>query len=458
MRKFGVEATILHVWCWSFNTISENIEEIASAGFDAIQVSPVQGCEIKRDCQRCKTEGRQRCVCFGDNWYFQYRPINFKIGNEYLGTRDEFIKMCEIADRFNVKVIVDVVANHVTSDMNLVSDDVRNLPNAFHDRGGLYDYNNRYQLTQGNLFALWDLCTENHAVQDMISGFLKDCLKCGAWGFRYDSAKHIELPKEVDGEFGSDFWPNVLSQAEKDGAGYQYGEVLQDGYGHEAISRFYEYARYMGVTATAYGVKIRQAIRDRNLDSNNIISYECDENALSPDRLVTWVESHDNYANGLNEWGSSAWMTDDQIKVGWAIVAGRAAGMPLFLSRPVGGGGTEADNRFPEKTKIGDKGSDLFRAPEVTAVNRFRKAMRGEGEYLRSQGREILMIERGNKGMVIVNLSNNKKIDSVTNLCDGTYIDDISGKEFYVQGGNLQGEVENKIAVLVNKAGHWIVH
>ena len=35
---------ILHCWCWNFNTIRENIPEIAAAGFSAIQTSPV--CEV----------------------------------------------------------------------------------------------------------------------------------------------------------------------------------------------------------------------------------------------------------------------------------------------------------------------------------------------------------------------------------------------------------------------------
>ena len=45
----------------------------------------------------------------------QYQPINYKIGNYQLGTRDEFIEMCNEAHKYGVKVIVDVVINHMTS-------------------------------------------------------------------------------------------------------------------------------------------------------------------------------------------------------------------------------------------------------------------------------------------------------------------------------------------------------
>ena len=35
------EGAILHAWCWSFETITESKEDIAWAGFSAIQTSPI---------------------------------------------------------------------------------------------------------------------------------------------------------------------------------------------------------------------------------------------------------------------------------------------------------------------------------------------------------------------------------------------------------------------------------
>ena len=32
---------ILHAWCWSFNTIKENMKDIAQAGYTSIQTSPI---------------------------------------------------------------------------------------------------------------------------------------------------------------------------------------------------------------------------------------------------------------------------------------------------------------------------------------------------------------------------------------------------------------------------------
>jgi len=35
---------ILHAWCWSFNTIRENMADIAKAGYTIVQTVPAQHC------------------------------------------------------------------------------------------------------------------------------------------------------------------------------------------------------------------------------------------------------------------------------------------------------------------------------------------------------------------------------------------------------------------------------
>ena len=116
---------------------------------------------------------------------------------------------------------------------------------AFHNSFGIGDFNNRYQCTQGELLNLKDLNTQNENVQNMILDYLKSCVSAGASGFRYDAAKHIELPDESPEngkDFSSDFWPTILDN----GSEFQYGEILQD-----RGSRTADYAKYMSVTASS---------------------------------------------------------------------------------------------------------------------------------------------------------------------------------------------------------------
>ena len=48
-EKYGLadntkDSVILHAFCWSFNTIKENMKDIAEAGYTTIQTSPANAC------------------------------------------------------------------------------------------------------------------------------------------------------------------------------------------------------------------------------------------------------------------------------------------------------------------------------------------------------------------------------------------------------------------------------
>lgn len=423
------DGAILHAWCWSFNTIKNNMADIAAAGYTSVQTSPANTCVV----------GNNGDLKFTNQWWYHYQPTDYKIGNYQLGTEAEFAAMCEEAEKYGVKVIVDVVANHCTSSYNLISNNIKNISNPFHTNVEISNWNSRYEVTQKALLGLYDNNTHNKELQNYIRNYLLRCVELGADGFRYDAAKHIELPD--DSGFGSDFWPTVLNN----GAEFQYGETLQD-----SISRESAYSNYMSCTASAYGIKLRNAIGANNFSTSNIMSYDIN---VSADKIVTWVESHDNYANALTDYGSSEWMNDEQIKLAWALIAARKGGTPLFFSRPVGGGGQTWDNRFPEQTKIGDRGSDLFMDDEVAAVNKFRNAMEGESEYLRNPdgNSKVLMIERGTKGAVIINLNSYEySLSSATNLANGTYTNQTDNNNvFTVSNGTISGKLPARSVVVL---------
>lgn len=413
------DGAILHAWCWSFNTIKANMQNIANAGYTSIQTSPITTCVV----------GNGGDLRFTEQWWYHYQPTDYTIGNYQLGTETEFAAMCQEAEKYGINIIVDAVVNHCTSDYSKISNNIKSIPSFFHTNTSITNWNNRWQVTQRAILGLWDNNTQNTNVQNYIKNFLKKCVSLGADGFRYDAAKHIELPD--DGDYGSNFWPNILDN----GAKFQYGEVLQD-----SISRDSAYANYMSVTASSYGKKLRDNIGNNNLSANTVLSYDIN---ASSDKIVTWVESHDNYANAITDWGTSQWMNDEQIKLLWGVIGARAGGTPLFFSRPVGGGGTSWDNRFPEITKIGDRGSSLFMDDEVAAVNKFRNAMVGENEYLRNPNGDtkVLMIERGTSGAVIINATySSYSLSSTTNLVNGSYENQTDDNSiFTVSNGTIKG-------------------
>ena len=424
------DGTVLHAWCWSFNAIKENMAAIKEAGYTSVQTSPINAVVV----------GNGGDKKFTNQWYYHYQPTAYTIGNYQLGTEAEFIEMNRVAEQYGIKIIVDAVLNHTTSDYSKVSSEIKSINNWTHGADRISNWNSREEVTQKSLLGLWELNTQNPEVQQYLLKFLKNAVSDGADGFRYDAAKHIELPGEYPNQYGSNFWNVILNN----GSEFQYGEVLQDN-----ISRDADYANLMSITASQYGHSIREILRNRNANAGNLGNYRA---GVDPSKLVLWVESHDTYANGNTDSESeSAWMSDEDLKLGWAMITARTKGTPLFFSRPVGGG---KGVRFPEQTKIGDAGSNLYKDPTIVAVNKFHNAMVGQSEYIRNPNGDtnVAMIERGTQGAVIANLSDSEKsLNTETKLANGTYKDQISGKTYTVSNGRLSGSIARRSVLVLTK-------
>ena len=479
VQKNGLSKTIeggaiLHVWCWNFNTIKEKIPEIAAAGFSAIQTSPISNVN--------NGGNGSLTINGGDNWWWHYQPTDYKIGNYQLGTKDEFKAMCDVAHAYGVKVIVDSVVNHMTSDYSKISEEFKSITEKpFHPMGDEREKDqnwsevDRYEETQYDLSGLYELNTQNKDVQEYVLNFLKDCVENGADGFRYDAAKLIELPDDTSEKYGNDFasdwWPTIL----QNGAVFQYGEVLQEGgvhkYGEDASgyndndsSRLGAYHSQTFVdkngaphdfnTTNSYtGWRVRDAIAEKNLSADFIMDPLLPAGAKA-NQTVTWVESHDNYCNdaSYNELTET-----QQVIQAWAAIAARKDGTPLFFDRPAGSSAASpwGDN------KIGPEGSDMYKDPQVAAVNFFRNEMAGTDQKAINPiegNSQVLLIERGasNKGCVIINASDKDVLISAdttmpdgTKMADGNYVDQAYKGAFEVADGILTGTVRaGKVAVV----------
>ena len=425
------DGAILHTWCWSFNTIKEHMKEIADAGFSAIQTSPISRCKVGEG-GGMQLQDKEGSVNNG-KWYYHYQPTDYVIGNYQLGTKEEFQAMCDEAHKYGVKVIVDAVMNHLTGDKTVISENITKIKNPFHTVGEVVNYNDREQVTQGKLLGLTDLNTQNEEIQQYELKYLKECVEAGADGFRYDGAKHIELSTD-DESFASNIWEVILNNGSK----FQYGEILQGG--SDKISA---YSQIMNVTASAYGENLRNAVLNGDVSVGSLKDFAV--NGIAPERLVTWVESHDNYCND----GNWEMMDKTQIKQAWAIICARNGGTPLFFDRP---SGSSTEDQWGDN-QIGAMGDTFFKDKEVVAVNKFRTAMIGEEEKLTNpeEDMSMIMIERGKKGFVIVNTDiKDKEIrQSEVALADGKYKDEVNGSTFTVKKGILSGKVKKNAVVVV---------
>ena len=458
-QKYGLpkdmkDGATLHAFEWSFKTIMENIPDIAKAGYTSIQTEPI----VKIKDNRKLGTGNWYL-----NWYYVYQPTDMSIGNYVVGSEDEFKEMCKLAHQYGLRIIVDSVSNHFTSDFDVIEGKWKNK-DYFHEDKQISDYNNREDCTQHKLSGLWDLNTQDDTVTQGMADLLKQTVADGADGFRYDAAKHIELSDEVFGGKQSNYWNTIL----QNGAQYQYGEVLEDANVREA-----DYADLFnkssvgggGITDSSYGHEVRNAVQFKNLGASHFTSHS----KVTEDKSVNWVESHDNFANG--EANIPQELSDEWIKYGWAGVTAQKNGMSLFFDRPYKDGGTygtggvgtygNGSGPFTENSKLGDAGSDLWKDPEVVAVNHFRNAMVGEASNVSNCGDDnCLMVERyagsaAQDGMVVANANGSDKnlAGQSTKLANGTYTDEVTGSTITVSGGKVtSGTVKGQsIAAFSNK-------
>lgn len=438
------DGTILHCFSWSFNTIAESMQDIALAGYTAIQTSPVN---------ECYDGGDGGMDLFGaGKWYYHYQPTDWTIGNYQLGTKEEFINMCNIAESYGIKVIVDVAPNHTTKTTDAISknflDAVGGLDKLYHSNGmeAISNYNDRTECTLMGVGGLYDVNTESKAFQDYFINFMNECIACGADGFRFDTAKHIGLADDPqdDPSLPNNFWDRVLSEIDKSDTLFNYGEVLQDG-----GERIADYINTIGATtASSYGSFIRNSVYASNLNASSITDFRIGNAAPN---IVTWVESHDNYTG---DDATYKLIDNKDIILAWTVITASEKGTPLFFARPYG---ATSESMWGTFNKIGMAGDNLYKAPEIVAVNRFRNAMIGESQntFNPDGNIKVAFIERGTKGLVIVNSSKDAFTFSVdTALSDGTYTDRISGKEYIVKDGHMDGEISGHSSVILYNDGY----
>ncbi|RJX38984.1 hypothetical protein D3P09_15880 [Paenibacillus pinisoli] len=447
------DGVILHAFDWNLSVIEENLQAIADAGYTAIQTSPIMG------------------VGSGAQWYAAYQPRNMVAGGEdnRYGDRDAFVSLTSAAEALGIKVIVDVVPNHMGSTSN--SHAPWNDNTYFHNVSGSVGYNDRFLLTQPEMIGgLRDLDTHSSFVQESFIAYLKDMIDAGASGFRYDAIKHIELDDDAPspasiaasatnqrypaGEFKSDYVSNVTGAAkayfeEKGKVNFQYGEVLQGG--DPSNDRMAGYAKYIDMTASRYGHDVRSVLEVGDIGRLDKWEDYAAE-GLTADRLVPWVESHDTYNNE----GESLSFSPKQIRQGWAMIAARKDASPLFFARNINADGSQRNSvRTADHV---DNNRPQWSHPEVVAVNKFHNAMAGRDENLVSLGNNAVMVERGTiadgGGAVLLNTSTTDRVLGsvpVKFLKDGFYVDALNPTNvFTVSGGRISGTIPGNPAKISN--------
>lgn len=287
---------ILHFLNVNINDIAKEIPMIADQGFNAVQISPVQ-----------PFKGQEQD---NPNWYLVYQPLAFTIGNRY-GTKEDLINLCNIAKKYNIRIIVDLVCEHTANqdDINClipnkdVDPILLNNPYFWKERKKIDNWDNRKQVTQ-NCMNLPGLDLANYDLQNIILNFLYELIDCGVGGFRIDAAKSIALPYPddcIEGYPDCHFWSRVIKDGLADYDLFNYGEVIFAS--DELIEKYTKYT---------------------NVLTNRIIP--------EIKKIVSIEESHDTYLNS----GDMGWthdMNDDEIIELYRNLTKRS-NKTIFFNRP----------------------------------------------------------------------------------------------------------------------------
>ncbi len=412
------DSAILHCFDWKYKDIIADMENIAKAGFSAVQTSPVQ-----------PSEGVGA-------WYWLYQPTGFTVGTNELGTPEELKELCEAAHEYGIKVVVDVVANHLAGNHDNIQEDLQPAE-YWHTEGEITNYNDRYQVTHGKI-GMDDINSENEYVQEVVADYVKALKNLGIDGIRWDAAKHIGLPSE-----DCNFWSAVTGEGL-----YNYGEILkgpcdkdskaEDKAVNNALMK--EYTEYMSVTDSSYATELVNSFKKGTAPKTdgNWINRGVDKN-----KLVYWGESHDTYSNG--EGKDTNGVEQNIIDKAYAVAAAQNDAAALYLSRPFA---TARDS-----IRIGVKGSTHYMAPEIAAVNHFHNAMVGKADaYGVSDNCAVVTRENGGAVIVCGEGSGAVSVENVNGYVPaGTYKDEVTGNEFTVTDTTITGTVgESGIAVVYN--------
>lgn len=436
------DGVMLHAFNWSYNTIKENLPAIAAAGYTTVQTSPVQ--QPKDYSTSGDVTGQ---------WWKLYQPISFHIAEQsWLGTKDDLKSLCDEADKYGIKIICDIVSNHIANAdearPDSVSNQVKKYEPEFYKKRRTYtrtykgDANDSsvQAVVQGHVSKCPDLVTNDTAVQTYIVNLLKECIDCGVDGFRFDAAKHIET--EDDGEYASDYWKNITSSAssyytQKTGDDlYIYGEILNNCGADRSYS---SYTRYINVTDNRTGDAVLYNVTKGKASTATNAKYK---SGVAASNAVLWAESHDTYegSSGSSGFSNTAGISDENVVKAWAIVASRKDSTALFFARP----GTAL---------MGGVSTDTtYKSTAVSEINKFHNLFVGQSEKLGSSG-DIAYVARGTSGIVLSNCKGTNASVSIsgTGLADGKYTDTVSGAEFTVANGVLTGSIgKTGVAVVYN--------
>ncbi|CAD5215748.1 unnamed protein product [Bursaphelenchus okinawaensis] len=295
---------MVHLFEWKWNDIAQECETfLAPNGYGSVQISPPNEhimIKINNDVP----------------WYVRYQPVSYRL-NSRSGNESELAEMIRRCNAVGVRVVADVVLNHMVGINQRKGEEQRwssgdshfdasrgnedfpavpygaadfNDPLCNHDiEGPDYQYNAAH-VRQCRLSGLLDLNQGSASVRQKMQAYLNKLTQLGVAGFRFDASKHMfpeDLKAIMEGLtnlrsdiFGENQRPFVVHEVIDRG-----GEAVQ-------VDQYTAIGRY---TNFNFGSAVSSAVRKEfdvaNLkDMGNGFGYGNKESH----EVLNFIDNHDN--------------------------------------------------------------------------------------------------------------------------------------------------------------------
>ncbi|RMX18307.1 glycosidase [Legionella jordanis] len=402
----SVKNVTVTLFQWPFEAIAAECPKLASLGYGYVETSPVH-------------EHVQ-----GSQWWVSYQPVSYRIAGR-LGGEEAFKKMIARCHQAGIKIIVDVVLNHMTKGGGLGTGgsvySKYDYPGTYQVQdfhwchSPIYDYRDRDNVQNCELDSLADLDTASHYVRSKLAAFLNHLISLQVDGFRIDAAKHISAAdvEAIKAKLNKNvFWVQEVIYGE--------GEAVQPE----------EYLHLGDIDEFRYGRDLKRVFNNEKL--HYLANFGEGWGYLASQKARVFIDNWDTERNGstLNYKDGQNYILANIFMLSYPY------GSPNVYS---GYQFSNADSGSPEARPCFNNWLCQHRWRALANMVAFYNAVQGQPlTNWWSNNNNAIAFGRGSKGFVIIN-HENKTLSATfqTSLWPGVYCDIIHGD--ITDGGKCTG-------------------
>jgi alpha-amylase len=358
-----------------FQGIIDKLDYIKSLGFTAIWISPVVANQVRG--------------------YHGYWPTDFYKTNEHFGSMDKLKELVATAHTKGIKIIVDLVVNHV-GPMHPWCNDPQ-YANWFHHHGAIMNWDDQKEVEEGTTSNLPDLDQSNPEVKKYLIDMAKWWIEqVGFDGYRLDTVRHVS----------KDFWKEFVAEIKKEYPDFYFiGEVLD---GRTTFVADYQKAGLDGLFDYPLYYMLNDVFKDDQPASRLIKmiqeSHKCYTN---PYLMGTILDTLDvpRFLDQIND------MPEQRLKQGLAFMM-TYTGIPvMYYGTEIGlSGGADPENRRDMNWSIKSPLTDYVR--KLSVIRKTNKALTYGNFQVIKFGDDFLCYMRrfeDNSIITVFNLSDEEK-------------------------------------------------